>query len=111
MGKGSAHSTKTVIVQCNKCSVYCWVNTACPGCSLPCYQISVECEEYRGRERVEKGVGGRGCSMEKEEETNVYVVFKRVNGKQRREISVLLLCTTHLVTGQSQFQDRRTANL
>ncbi len=72
-------------MQCNKCSVYCWVNTACPGCFLPCYQISVECEEYRGNwrgeGRVEKGVGERGCSMEKEEDTNVYVVFKRVKGE------------------------------
>jgi hypothetical protein len=49
--------------------------------------------------------------MEKGEETNVYAVCKRVNGKQRREISVLLFCTTHLVTGQSQFQDRRKSKL
>ncbi len=74
------------------------------------YQISVECEEYRGRERVEKGVGERGYSMAKKEETNGYVVFKRAIGKQRREISVLS-CTTHLVTGQTQFQDRRKRKL
>jgi hypothetical protein len=38
---------------------------------------------------MERGVGGRGCSMEKEEETNVDVVFKLVNGKQRREICLI----------------------
>ncbi len=61
----------------------------------------------------EDGEGGwrEGCSMEKGEETNVYAVFKCVNGKQRREISVLLFCTTHLVTVQSQFQDRRKSKL